>query len=87
METWIQSIVIKRVVLALSAAIAAHLVALLAAPVTANALTYLAGIGLTITVVVDQAKFANFLTVGLFALSQGAHEWLAAKYPEVGKYI
>lgn len=87
MDTWIQSIIMKRVVLAGTAAVASHLVAILAAPVAVHAFGWLSGVGLTVTVVVDQTKLAGALTVGLFALSQGAHEWLASKYPEIGKYL
>ncbi len=86
-DKWIQSIIIKRVVLALAAAVVSHLVAFLASSHAQAALSYLSHAGLTVTVVVDQAKFNSFLTVSLFALSQGAHEWAANKYPDLAKYI
>lgn len=87
LDKWIESVFLKRAVLAGSAAIAAHVIAFQSAPAAAHAFAWLSNIGLTVTVVVDQSKFAHSLTVGLFALTQGAQEWVAAKYPNAGKYL
>ena len=87
MQSWIDSIILKRVVLAGIAGAVSHFAAFLASPLAAPAFSHLSAIGLTVTVVVDQVKLGHFLTVGLFALSQAGHEWVAAKYPNLGKYL
>jgi hypothetical protein len=87
LNTWIESVFLKRILLAIVAATVAHLVAFVASPVALHALAYLANIGLIVTVQIQPDKLTPFLTVSLFALTQGAHEWVAAKWPELGKYI
>ncbi len=87
LNSWFESVFLKRIVLALAAGASAHAVAFIASPLAVQGLTHLQAIGISATVVIDQAKLANFLTVSLFALSQGAHEWAAAKYPEFAKFL
>lgn len=70
-QRWIESIFIKRMALACAAAFIAQWAANLS----------LWGIS------IDQKAFADHLTVILIGLSQGLHEWLAAKHPEIGKYL
>lgn len=87
LDSWIESVFLKRMALAAIAGVVSHFAAFLASPLAAPAFQHLSAIGITVTVVVDQVKLGHFLTVGLFALSQAGHEWLAAKYPDLGKYL
>jgi hypothetical protein len=57
MNPWIESVFIKRAILALVAGIVSHLVAYLAAPAASHAFSLLDSIGLSVTIVVDQVKF------------------------------
>lgn len=81
-EKWIQSIFIKRASLAIAAAVVAQWTAHQVITVDR-----LATWGIHLTMVIDQKTFAEHLTVLFVGLSQGLHEWIAAKYPEAGKYL
>lgn len=81
-EAWIQSVFWKRVGLAGAAVVVAQWAAH-SVPVT----NHLAAWGVAATVHIDQVQLARHLTAVLVAFSQGLHEWLAAKYPEMGKYL
>lgn len=81
-EKWIESVFLKRAVLAFTAALIAH--------TTTNnlpGLSHLSAIGIHLTVQVDPARFNEWLTMLLIGFSQGAHEWAASKWPELGKYL
>lgn len=81
-EKWIASVFWKRVGLAGAAVVVAQWAAH-SVPVT----DHLAAWGIAITLHIDQNQLATHLTTTLVALSQGLHEWLAVKYPELGKYL
>lgn len=81
-ETWIQSVFWKRVGLAGAAVVVAQW-----ASHSAPVLNHLSAWGVTATIKVDQDTLAKHLTAVLVAFSQGAHEYFAAKYPDIGKYL
>lgn len=82
LQKWIESVFLKRVCLSFATGAAAYL--------AAHALpgvSHLAVAGINVTVTVDPNKFADWLGVSAMALSQGAHEYVAAKYPALAPYI
>lgn len=81
-ERWIASVFVKRVALSLAAGGAAYLAAH-----SLPGVSELSGFGIDIVVKIDPEKFADAASVAFGAFAQGGHEWIAAKYPEIGKYI
>lgn len=81
-RSWIESVFIKRVALATAAAFVAHWTAQ-----QAVILHHLSVWGITAVLHIDQSVFADHLTIVLVGLSQGLHEWIAVKFPELGKYL
>lgn len=94
-EKWIESVFIKRFFLALASAAAAHLAAHhVPGPVITAFLGKLSAFGVSVNldmfsqvVTIDPEKFSDAMSVAVFAGVQGLHEKVAAKWPEVGKYL
>lgn len=82
LEKWISSIFLKRAILSFASGAAAYVAAH-----SLPGLTHLAAAGVKVTVQIDPNKLADWLGVTAAALAQGAHEYAAAKYPDLGKYI
>ena len=86
-QAWIESVVIKRAILALAAGIVAQLTAHLI-PDLSPALNWLAHIGISASITVsDPTLLRESLVVFFMAGTQAAHEWAAAKFPELAKWI
>lgn len=85
-QAWIESVVIKRLVLAAAAALASYAAGHLV-PDLGPALAWLGHYGVNVQISVDPERLKDSLTLLFFAASQGAHEWAAAKYPELAKWI
>jgi hypothetical protein len=81
-QSWIASIFFKRALLAFATTAAAFV----AAHVVPD-LTHLSAAGVSIAIQIDPPKLAEWLGIALTAAAQGAHEWAAAKWPDLGKYI
>lgn len=83
LNKWIESVFIKRAVLAAITTVVAHL-SIHGLPLVIQAL---AVAGINVTVTFDTAKMAEWSTIALVGMTQGGHEWIAAKYPNLSKYI
>jgi hypothetical protein len=82
LEHWIESVFLKRFCLSFAAAAAAYIGAH-----SLPGISHLAVAGINVTVSVDPAKLADWMGVTAIAVTQGLHEYVAAKYPELGKYL
>lgn len=86
-QAWIESVVIKRVVLALAAAAVAQLTGNLI-PDLSPWLEKLAAVGLVISVkVTNPALLRETICLVIMAGLQGFHEWAAVRWPEATKWI
>jgi hypothetical protein len=87
LQHWIESVIIKRAILALAAGSVSYLAAH-AIPDLSPYLNHLASVGLSINIqITDPEKLRQAIEILLLSFAQGAHEWIAAKYPELGKYL
>lgn len=82
LQKWVESVFIKRTALTFAAGISAQWIAH-QAPV----MQHLSAWGISMTIHINPEVLADKLTVVAIALSQGAHEAIAAKYPDIGKWI
>lgn len=82
LQKYIESVFLKRVLLSFATGAATYVAAH-----SLPGLTHLAAAGVKVTIQIDPQKLADWLGVSAMAISQGLHEWVAAKYPEAGKYL
>lgn len=82
LEKWFESVFWKRVGLAGAAVFVAQWAAH-----SVSVLNHLDAWGVTATIKINQDQLAQHLTTVLVALSQGAHEWVSAKYPAASKWL
>lgn len=81
-KKWIESIFIKRAALSLATGAAAYLAAH-----GLPAASYLSAFGVDVTIQINPERFADACAIGFMAMGQGFHEWIAHRYPELGKYL